>query len=153
MWPTFPIDFGLFIDSLSLEIVYKYLVKFVIVSKHNLQNLHNFVSTVKDTSVGKLLHYLFPSYGLKIDAFEFFDVDIVLDNLDVMEYEIFGIVLMFGILCLFLLIMFLLFSQNLLDLCIRHVILGSKNSTFDWLCNYVSRMTNYFNFHTPLLLS
>jgi hypothetical protein len=110
MWPSLPIDFGLFIDSLGLQIVYEYLIKIVIVSKHNLQNLYKFVSTVKNTSVGKLLHYLFPSYGLKIDAFEFFDVDVVLDNLDVMEDEIFGIVLMFSILCLLLFIMFLLFS-------------------------------------------
>jgi hypothetical protein len=64
MVPSFPVDFGLFIDSLSLKIAYEYFIKIVIVSKQNLQNLYDFVSTVKNTSGGQVFHYFFPSQGL-----------------------------------------------------------------------------------------
>jgi len=91
--PSFPVEFDFLLDILLLEVANEELIKIVVVSEEHLQDLDHLVPAVNSCSCGQVPHDFLPSHCLQIYAFQLLHVQISFYDFDVVEDEVFGVVL------------------------------------------------------------
>ncbi len=102
--------------------------------------MNDFVSAIENSFGGDMFDDLGPSDGFQINSLHGFGIDMFANDLNVMEDEVFGVVLMFFEFFYLSLIMFFFFLELLNNICIRRSVPPSTKLIPLCLATFKTRM-------------